>query len=188
MPPQQSTPRVFISYSHDSPEHEARVAALAENLRGDGLTAAIDKDELFPSKGWPEWMRKQIEAARFVLVICTEKYRRRAEGDEEPGKGLGATFEGAIIDLDLYEAGGENRKFIPVLMREEDGAHRPKVLRRYSYFVMDRDYSKLVQLRSQGRPSRSRSGTFPRATTISPGATSTLRASAACSHRAGPRL
>lgn len=60
--------------------------ALATRLRGDGFNVIIDKDEPFPAKGWPEWMRKQIASAQFVLVVCTEKYRRRAEGDEEPGK------------------------------------------------------------------------------------------------------
>jgi tetratricopeptide (TPR) repeat protein len=130
-------PRVFISYSHDSPEHEARVSVLAERLRGDGLTVAIDKDELFPEDGWLKWMSEQIEAARFVLVICTEKYGRH---------GRGANREGAIIDQNLYEARGRNRKFIPVVMREEDAEHRPEFLRPYTCFVMDRDYSKLLQL------------------------------------------
>ncbi|HEY6342498.1 MAG TPA: tetratricopeptide repeat protein [Bryobacteraceae bacterium] len=137
MPPQQSAPRVFISYSHDSPEHEAKVLDLAKRLRGDGVVVTIDKDELFPENGWLEWMRKQIDAAQFVLVICTEKYGR---------DGRGATREGATIDQNLYEARGRNRKFIPVLMREEDAEHRPEFLRPYTFFVMDRDYAKLLQL------------------------------------------
>jgi tetratricopeptide (TPR) repeat protein len=136
-------PRVFISYSHDSAEHQARVLALAERLRRDGLTVVIDKDEPFPEDGWPKWMSEQIEAARFVLVICTEKYGR---------DGRGATREGAIIDQNLYEARGRNRKFIPVAMREEDAEHRPESLRPYTFFLMDRDYSKLLQLLKPERP------------------------------------
>lgn len=36
-------PKVFISYSHDSPEHEKRVLALAERLRSDGVETQIDQ-------------------------------------------------------------------------------------------------------------------------------------------------
>ena len=32
-------PKVFISYSHDSPDHEARVLTLANRLRDDGIDA-----------------------------------------------------------------------------------------------------------------------------------------------------
>jgi hypothetical protein len=36
-------PRVFISYSHDSPEHAQQVLELAERLRKDGTDAQIDQ-------------------------------------------------------------------------------------------------------------------------------------------------
>jgi len=34
---------VFISYSHDSPQHEARVLVPADRLRTDGIDAMIDQ-------------------------------------------------------------------------------------------------------------------------------------------------
>src|SRR2546423_3358079 len=40
--------RVFISYSHDSPEHESRVRDLAQQLRADGVDCRIDTFELEP--------------------------------------------------------------------------------------------------------------------------------------------
>ena len=80
------SPTVFISYSRDSPEHEGRVLALANRLRADGIDAVLDQFESFPTEGWPVWMERQVEAARFVLVVCTPTYRRRAEGKEEPGE------------------------------------------------------------------------------------------------------
>jgi tetratricopeptide (TPR) repeat protein len=81
-------------------------------------------------------------------VVCTETYQRRAEGREDPPTGAGASWEGAIVRLDLYEANGRNRKFIPVLMRGEDKIHRPFFLRDYSYFLAtSRDgYAKLCQV------------------------------------------
>ena len=40
MPPEDSShPQVFISYSHDSPEHQRRVLELSERLRADGIDA-----------------------------------------------------------------------------------------------------------------------------------------------------
>ena len=35
------SPTVFISYSHDSPDHEANVLALANRLRADGIDAVL---------------------------------------------------------------------------------------------------------------------------------------------------
>ena len=56
-------PRVVISYSHDSAAHEEAVLALADRLRQDGVDARIDQYESFPARGWPHWMRQQIEDA-----------------------------------------------------------------------------------------------------------------------------
>ncbi len=36
--------RVFISYTHDSEEHQKRVYALADRLRGDGVNVVFDRD------------------------------------------------------------------------------------------------------------------------------------------------
>jgi hypothetical protein len=36
-------PKVFISYSHESAEHEQRVLALAERLRKDGVDVQLDQ-------------------------------------------------------------------------------------------------------------------------------------------------
>ena len=69
----RATCRVFITYSHDSPEHRHRVLALAERLRKDGVDAQLDQYVAgTPAKGWPRWMEDRLEWAQFVLVICTE--------------------------------------------------------------------------------------------------------------------
>jgi SEFIR domain-containing protein len=83
-------PKIFISYTHDSPAHEAKVLALANRLRGDGIDADLDQYQSFPPTGWIQWMKHQVRDAQFVLVVCTETYRRRADGDEKPGVGLGS--------------------------------------------------------------------------------------------------
>src|SRR5437773_1129213 len=92
-----TTPKVFISYSHDSREHLDRVLDLSDRLRSEGVDCHIDQYEISPSEGWPRWMQNRIGWANFVLVICTEVYLRRFEGRETTGAGRGVTFEGAIL-------------------------------------------------------------------------------------------
>jgi hypothetical protein len=70
-------------------------------------------------------MQNQIDGADFVLVVCTETYKRRVEGHETAGRGLGATWEGALITQSVYDNGGRNTKFIPVLFGSEDAKHIP---------------------------------------------------------------
>jgi hypothetical protein len=121
--------RVFVSYSHDSSSHLERVLELSNRLRAQGVDCHIDQYEMSPPEGWPAWMSSQIENARFVLVVCTETYARRVGGREAPGKGLGAQWEGAVITHSLYEAGGRNEKFIPVIFAGADAQHVPPFLR-----------------------------------------------------------
>ena len=47
-------PTVFISYSHDSPEHVDRVLAFANQLRRDGIDCTLDQYKESPPEGWPK--------------------------------------------------------------------------------------------------------------------------------------
>jgi hypothetical protein len=116
-------PAIFISYSHDSPEHEGKVLALANRLRAGGVDAVLDQYESFPTEGWELWQQRQIQTANFVLMVCTQTYQRRFDGEEEAGKGLGATSEAGFIRQILYDAGGVNEKFLPVLLTDAGSAH-----------------------------------------------------------------
>ena len=57
-------PIVFISYSHDSPEHADRVLALSDHLRADGIDCILDQYEDSPPEGFPRWMDRQIRDSR----------------------------------------------------------------------------------------------------------------------------
>ena len=120
--------RVFISYSHDSTEHMDRVLALSNRLRQEGVDCHIDQYEQSPPEGWPQWCDRQVEKSDFVLVACTETYLRRFKGEEAPGFGLGATWEGHIITQELYNAQGKNTKFIPIIFSAQDTAYIPVIL------------------------------------------------------------
>src|SRR5258706_16308547 len=71
--------RVFVSYSHDSAQHEQRVLELANALRANGVDVELDRYHVRPEKGWPHWCEAQLrpESSDFVLMICTETYLRR---------------------------------------------------------------------------------------------------------------
>lgn len=118
-------PRVFISYSHDSTTHEDRVLALADRLRADGIDAMIDLYEPFPPQGWPAWCDAQIRQSDFVLMVCTQTYLRRVDGDEEAGVGRGVLWEGRLIKQQLYNTGSVARKFVPVLFADGSEADVP---------------------------------------------------------------
>ncbi|MDJ0799091.1 MAG: TIR domain-containing protein [Calothrix sp. MO_167.B12] len=130
-------PKVFISYSHDSQEHKDRVLNLADRLRSDGIDCKIDQYEESPAQGWPRWMLNQLEWADFVLVVGTQLYNRRFRGEEEPGRGKGVTWEGAVISQELYDAQVNSTKFIPVIFADEDGEYIPIVIRGFSRYTLD---------------------------------------------------
>jgi hypothetical protein len=130
-------PKVFISYSHDSDEHSERVLALSERLRGDGIETDLDQYvNGSPQQGWPRWMLDQLDAAAFVLVICTEIYYRRFRGHERPGQGKGVDWEGALITQDMYDSRSRTLKFVPVFVSAVVGDWIPEPLRRINYYAV----------------------------------------------------
>lgn len=131
---EQPAARVFVSYSHDSAEHRDRILGLANRLRSDGIDCRIDQHEVSPRQGWPRWMADEIGLADYVLVVCTETYKRRFEGNEPSGKGKGAKWEGAIITAKIYQDEG-NDKFVPIVILAEDVQYIPAVLSTATYYV-----------------------------------------------------
>ena len=130
-------PKVFISYSHDTVEHQERVLGLADRLRADGIDAEIDQYNAAPPEGWPLWCERQIAAADVVLMVCTETYHRRVSGDEERGKGLGVVWEARIIRQLLYDAGAVSDKFVPVLFSDASPEQIPTPIKGGTRYVVD---------------------------------------------------
>jgi hypothetical protein len=151
---QRAAARVFVSYTHDSPEHEERVLALANRLVAEGVDAHLDAYEESPPEGWPAWMSRQVRESDFVLVVCTPAYNRRLTGRERAGVGLGARWEGGLITQEMYEGGGRNTKFVPVVFSPRDVAEIPDFLKgatRYDLSTED-GYQQLYR-RLTGQPS-----------------------------------
>lgn len=129
----QTAPRAFISYAHYDSDNNHRpvVFRLCERLRENGVDCWLDQfEENDPPADWPRWMLQQLTKADYVLVVCTETYRRRFEGKEAKGVGLGATWEGGAITADIYQSGGGKHRFIPVTLgrRSEMARHVPPPL------------------------------------------------------------
>ncbi len=138
--------KVFISYSHDSDEHKEKVLALANRLRQDGIHSVLDQYENgTPVGGWPRWMMDQLDVADFVLVVCTETYYRRFRGHEEPGKGKGVDWEGALITNDVYKKRSQTLKFVPIFLSDPTEDWIPDFLYSVNYYALTSEvnYQKL---------------------------------------------
>lgn len=141
-----STLKVFISYSHDSAEHRDQVLALSERLRADGIETFLDQYvNGTPAQGWPRWMLDQLDAADFVLVVCTETYYRRFRGKEVRGKGKGGDWEGALITQELYDLRSRTVRFVPALFSDAPLTCIPEPLRSVTYYRLasEDDYQSL---------------------------------------------
>jgi predicted ATP-binding protein involved in virulence len=124
------SPTVFISYSHGSAEHLARVRALADRLRADGIDC-IDDQSCLPGTDWQTWISQQIDNADFVLQIAPQNESR-------------STAAG-IIERKLYE-NPRSTNIIPIVFVPEDIAKMPRLLQNYQTSQFPRDYDSLYRL------------------------------------------
>src|ERR1044072_34029 len=132
-----SAKTVFISYSHDSAEHSARVLALSERLRSDGIETLLDQYvNGAPDRGWPRWMLDQMDKGDSGIVVCTKPYYRRFRGHEEPGKGKGVDWEGALITQEIYDSRSQTLKFVPVFLSTPEENWVPEPLRSVTYYTL----------------------------------------------------
>ena len=144
MPP--TSPKVFISYSHDSDEHCALVLQFSDQLREDGIDCYIDQYiNCSPKEGWQRWMKRQIKEADFVLIVCTEHYLLRFDGEDREG-GRGVTYEGAIITQLLYDEFQENTKFLPVIPDDGSIDNVPLEIKGGSTFCLGKGYEEVCRV------------------------------------------
>lgn len=128
------SPTVFISYSHGSAEHLARVRALADQLRADGVNC-LEAQSCPPGTEWQTWISQQIDNVDFVLQITPRNESRSTN------------FESAIVERKLYE-NPRNTKIIPIVFAPEDIAMMPRLWQQYQVSQFPRDYDSLYHLLS----------------------------------------
>ena len=108
------SPKVFISYSHDSPEHIKWVEQLASKMRELGVDATFDGWELKGGDDIPAFMERQLGNADYVIVVCTQKYSKKAN------EGVGGVgYEKMILTAELLSK-VETRKLIPIMRNNPD--------------------------------------------------------------------
>lgn len=113
-----SSPRLFISYSWSSQDHELWVVDLATRLRESGIDVILDKWELREGHDSIAFMEKMVTdpTIQKVAVISDRKYAEKADG-----RASGVGTETQIISREVYERQDQN-KFVAVLPeRDEQG-------------------------------------------------------------------
>ena len=134
-------PKVFISYSHDSPEHKRWVSELAARLRHNGIDAILDQWDLGLGDDVTQFMERGIVNTDRVLVICTDEYVSKANA----AKG-GVGYERMIVTTQLMEDLGTD-KFIPIIRQASGKEKMPKFLgvRFYADFRDDRQFDAVCE-------------------------------------------
>ena len=115
----EGAPSAFISYSWDSEEHRRWVIALATRLREKGVNVVLDHWHLKLGADKTLFMEKAIRESDHVLLICTPKYKEKADG-----RLGGVGWEASIVTAELADDLTQT-KFIPVLREESFKATLP---------------------------------------------------------------
>ncbi len=108
------TPKVFISYSHDSEAHKDWVLTLATRLMSNGVNVVLDQWDLELGGDLPLFMESGLTSADRVIAVCTGAYVEKANA----GKG-GVGYERMIITPSLMRNISDTT-IIPVIRNSED--------------------------------------------------------------------
>ena len=115
-------PKVFVSYSHDSPAHKQWVSELSAQLRHNGVDTVLDQWDLHPGDDITRFMEVGVKSSDRVLVICTDSYLRKASAGEG-----GVGYERLIVTAQLVQDLGTN-KFIPIIRQASGKENMPVFL------------------------------------------------------------
>lgn len=129
-------PKVFMSYSHDSQEHEKWVLRLATYLRSHGVDVILDQFDLRLGRDLRFFMESGLSSSALVICICSENYVNKVDN----GIG-GAGYEGMIMTQSLLK--NANKEYIiPVIRnnRSENKTPLAFVSKNYIDFTDDTHY------------------------------------------------
>ena len=130
----QNAPKLFVSYSWSSEDHENWVLSLCEALRANGVAVVLDKWDLKEGHDTVAFMEKMVtdEEVKKVALICDRLYAEKADG-----RSGGVGTETQIITGDIYHK-AEQDKFVAVLAeRDEHGKpHLPAYYKTRKYIDM----------------------------------------------------
>lgn len=135
-------PKVFISYSHDTPAHKKWVGEFASKLVDKRIDVFLDQWDLSPGDDIIKFMEKSVTEADRVLMICSEPYVRKADD----GQG-GVGYEAMIVTGELVRNLGTS-KFIPVARQSNSEVVLPKSVSTRFYINLgeDQNYEEQFEL------------------------------------------
>ncbi|MEV8090377.1 tetratricopeptide repeat protein [Streptomyces nigra] len=88
---------MFVSYAWEDGKHKSAVGLLTRLLLNAGADVWLDAIAVERGPEWAAETAREIANADFVLVIASPAYKRRMEGEEEPGQGRGVRWEARHI-------------------------------------------------------------------------------------------
>lgn len=111
-------PKLFISYSWSSPEHEQWVVGLATELRESGVDVILDKWDLKEGHDAHAFMEQMVADSQIkkVAIICDRTYSEKADG-----RSGGVGTETQIITPEIYNEQSQNKFVAVVVERDERG-------------------------------------------------------------------
>ena len=113
-----SIPKLFISYSWSTPDHEQWVVDLAKELVEAGIEVLFDKWDLREGHDAIAFMEKMVTDPTItkVAIVCDRVYAEKADGRRG-----GVGTEAQIISREVYER-TEQSKFVALIAeRDENG-------------------------------------------------------------------
>jgi hypothetical protein len=113
-------PKLFVSYSWTTPDHEAWVLRLATDLRQAGIDVILDKWDLKEGHDAHAFMEKMVTDPEIkkVILICDKAYV-----DKTDGRSGGVGTEAQIISGKIYDKQAQD-KFVAVV-KDRDGDGKP---------------------------------------------------------------
>jgi hypothetical protein len=98
----EATPTVFVSYAHDSPEHQYQVLRFATFLRSQGIEAVLDIWFTGDRQDWYAWAIRRMTEADYVIVVASERYRQMGDGSGPNELHKGVQSEAALLRELVY--------------------------------------------------------------------------------------
>ncbi len=119
---EKAAPKVFISYSWGSEEHQQKVLEIATRLMQNGVQVVIDKWNLRPGNDLLAFMETSVNdpTITHVLVLCDAAYQKKAD---ERRQGSGVSTETRLLGPDLFKSPTTQEKIVPVVLEKDANNH-----------------------------------------------------------------
>jgi len=112
----EESPKLFISYSWSSPEHEEWVLNLGTELRDSGVDVILDKWDLREGHDAYVFMERMVSDPdiKKVILVCDHVYAEKADG-----RSGGVGTEAQIITPEIYGRQDQD-KFVAVVAEKDE--------------------------------------------------------------------